>query len=124
MSNKGKFGERKLKFDPRTKNSGLSNGLDSGKKNVPKLVPSRSSELGSPWGVLLKPIPHMRREKSKQSEEKLEAKNAIPKVGFSTGPHKVEQSRVKKSVLKNVNVVKTKKEVRLVITFSYRKGLK
>lgn len=125
-SDNAKFGEKKIKFDLNTKNRGSSNGvsltgkagLKSAKKNQNISKPlSTRAELGSPWGVLLKPVPHLSSAKSPKPEEKLEVK-FVPKVSFNNGPHEVEEHNIKKSELKKVNVIKTKKEVRLIKVFS------
>ena len=135
-STKRSVGPKKISFDPKTTkphvgvsngskrdNTGLSNGLGGtdkpglkppGKRiTVTKVKGEKSSitELGSPWGVALKPVP---RYKQSESEVKVEdkAKLSLPKLSFK-GPHDVEQLNLNKNEPKKVKVVKNKTEVRL-----------
>ena len=135
---KCKVGPKKISFDPNTTKphvgvtngssrkigvkTGLSNGLGGterpglktpGKKiTVTKVKGEISSktELGSPWGVALKPV-----SRFKQTENEVKAENkakvSIPKLSFK-GPHDVEQLNLNKNELKNVKFVKNRIEVR------------
>ena len=135
FSGKRNFGTKKITFDPKTTNHvgitngspgdtnktgikpGVSNGVGlSGKPGV-KLVKktrvvqvkgeiSSRTALGSPWGVLLKPVPSLRKtETQAQTAEKPVVKLPVPKLSFK-GPHDVEQLNINKSELKKVNTVK------------------
>lgn len=104
--------------------TGLSNGLSRteklglkppGKKiQVFKVKGEISSktELGSPWGVALKPVPRFKQTESEAKNE-TKAKLSLPKLSFK-GPHNVEQLNLNKTELKNVKIVKNKTEVRCV----------
>ena len=143
FSGKRNFGTKKITFDPKTtKQVGISNGTPAnsnktgiktsvsnglglaGKPGV-KLVKktqvvqvkgevSSRTELGSPWGVLLKPVPSLRKTETQAQSVKppAKAKLPVPKLSFK-GPHGVEQLNCNKSELKKVNIVKNKTEVRL-----------
>ena len=116
-----KFGdERKIKFDLTSKKSSSNVGSKFlGRTTIksktiiekPSKGTSTTSELGSPWGVLLKPVPHSRKITAIKDDETPAVKLGISNVDFKNGPIKLEASKVKKSELKSVRVVITKPEV-------------
>lgn len=145
FSGKRNFGTKKITFDPKTTNHvgisnglpgnanktgmkpGVSNGLGLAGKPGIKLVKktqvvqvkgeiSSKTALGSPWGVLLKPVPSLRKTETQAKSIQPPAKAKLPvrKLSFK-GPHDVEQLNCNKSELKKVNIVKNKTEVRLTI---------
>ena len=145
-SNKRNIGTKKISFDPNTtaNHVGVSNGtgpvrkmglkpgvsngvgltnLKTGKKTQTtvqiKGQASTRTELGSPWGVLLKPVPSSRKTEAQEPVEKPPVpKIAVPKLSFK-GPHDVEQLKFNKPELKNIQIVKNKTEVGLRIVFNF-----
>ena len=135
-------GTKKISFDPKTKNHvgngvsirpGVSNGIGiAGKpgftlKKKTQVVQlqgqaSLKTELGSPWGVRLKPIPSLRKTEAQIPVENPIPKAAIPKLSFK-GPHNIEELNFKKTELKKVDIVKNKTKVRLRITYTNYRGI-
>ena len=78
---------------------------------------SSRSEMGTPWGVALKPIPQGRKVKAPNPDETKAAKLSVPKVSFTNRVTAVdlEEFKVQKSTLRRVSIVNT--EVRVVSTY-------
>ena len=126
-SDKRNLGAKKISFDPNTKgNVGIQNGIGlagkpglkpPGKRTQVIQIKAQSSsrtELGSPWGVALKPIPSIRKIESQTPPEQPVPTKPNTKLIFK-GPHSIEQIGSQKSELKEVNHIRNKAEVRIYL---------